>query len=613
MTRTKALLIVAPLALSLLVLLLLPLLIDKEKILDLASATIKEQTGATLVVGGDIGLQLFPRIGVTLADVSLTMPEERQAGLQIKSLELGLQLLPLFSGRIEIASLKLDGLTSRIPAQEKQDKVDTGKMSDQELDAFYAQRRKIQAEAGSAAGSQAALALPLALNVKTLKLTNSTVELLNTGGAAPTVIELRDVEANDLNLDARPIGLQARVRLPGEPPIELTLRGTVRVDQQRQVVVLDTVELEIAGATAQPITLQAQGEADLNRQLADLQVVLQIAQARGEGKLRYAGFESPLIDADLHFNLLDPALLALAGPEAAADAGNAPVGGEDPLPLAGLRNIDTRADLTIDKALLGGHAIDKLELTVRAVDGVIHISSLTGVVHGGQLAMEGTFNARHNTATLATTGTLAGLDIADTLAATAVAPVATGKASLDWHLASSGRTQNELLAALNGPIRLETAEVTLQDIGIEGMLCQAVALTNQEALTATFPTSTRFQALAADIQLAQGKALLNPLRAELAQLSLRGAGAYELISRDFRATFKARLSPELETLDHACRVSKRLTAIDWPVDCAGNANGEPGKWCKVDTEEIIKDLGKHEVQRKIEKKAGKLLDKLFGN
>ena len=141
--------------------------------------------------------------------------------------------------------------------------------------------------------------------------------------------------------------------------------------------------------------------------------------------------------------------------------------------------------------------------------------------------------------------------------------------------------------------------------------CKAVALTNQEALTATFPTSTNFTTLGADIQLADGLAKLRPLRAELAHISLQGNGACNLLSRDFEATFKASLSPELETLDRACRVSKRLTAIDWPVDCEGNANGEPSSWCKVDTQEIIEDMTKNEVQRQLKKNAGKLLDKLF--
>ena len=52
-------------------------------------------------------------------------------------------------------------------------------------------------------------------------------------------------------------------------------------------------------------------------------------------------------------------------------------------------------------------------------------------------------------------------------------------------------------------------------------------------------------------------------------------------------------------------------AIDWPVDCKGNIDGEPAKWCRVDTKEIVEDLGENEVRRKLEKKAGKLLDKLF--
>ena len=138
-----------------------------------------------------------------------------------------------------------------------------------------------------------------------------------------------------------------------------------------------------------------------------------------------------------------------------------------------------------------------------------------------------------------------------------------------------------------------------------------MALTNQESLTASFGTNTGFESLSADIQLADGKASLRPLRAELAHLSLLGNGNYDLLSQDFKVTLKATLSPELETLDRACRVSKRLTAIDWPVRCKGNLSGEASSWCRVDTAEIIEDLGKGEAKRKLQKEAGKLLDKLF--
>lgn len=607
MTRGRALLFVAPLALGIVGLLLLPLLLDREKILELAASVIRERTGATLVVGGAVELELLPRIGISLAEVSLAMPGEEQPGLRLRSLQLGLRLLPLLRGRVDIQTLTLDGLTGRIAAG-AEEQPETAGMSDVELDAFYARRRSEQAQA---TGSGAALAMPLALEVRTFRLTDSTLEIAGAAGETPVIVQLQRLEADDLNLAARPIELRAIIRLPEPQAVALELRATLRLDRQGQLVLVDTLALEATGIAPATIRLQATGEADLDRRAAELQLVFEAASTRGEGSVRYAALESPQIDANMHFNQFDPVLLALAGPAAAGEAPDTPGAGDAPLPLAPLRTIDTRAELSIDRALVGGHSIGDLRLGLRAADGVIRIDPLTAVVHGGRLALQATFDAGHNTATLTTSGTLDDVDIASALAATEVGPVATGRARLEWELASEGRTQNELLAGLAGPVKLATTGLVLRDIGIEGMLCRAVALANQEALSASFPNSTHFDTMAADIRLADGRARLQPVRAELPHIALRGTGDYELLSGDFKATFKGRLSPELESLDRACRVSKRLTAIDWPVDCAGNVAGAPGTWCRVDTGEILQDLGKHEAQRKLQKKAGKLLDKLF--
>ena len=315
----------------------------------------------------------------------------------------------------------------------------------------------------------------------------------------------------------------------------------------------------------------------------------------------------------MQLNLFDPALLVLAGPEAAAQANeeSAPASGDEPLPLDAIRLIDTRADLSIARAVFDVHTVNNLQVKLRAVEGVIQVSSLTGDLHGGKLDMQATFNGKHNTATLDTTGGLTAMDIATALVAMESDPLLTGSANLSWQLSSKGRSSNELIAALQGPVKLATEQVVLQDMSVEKMLCQAIALTNQESLTATFPASTSFQTLTADIQLGDGKAQLRPLRAELARITLKGNGDLDLQSQDFKATFEANVSPELEELDHACRVSKRLVAVDWPVDCAGNVSTDPAKWCSVDTQEIIEDLAKYEAQRQIKKKAGKMLDKLF--
>ena len=615
MTRTRALLFVIPFALGVGLLLLLPLLLDKDKLLQLAVDALRDQTGATLTVDGESSLSLFPTLGLTLGDAGLTMPGEAQPSLQVRSLEIGVQLLPLLSGRAEIDSIALDGLTVTIESGQKAPTISTSGLSDAELDDFYARRREASKDAGKPAGAEAALALPLALNVQRLTLTDSRIEQVDSATNTSSVIEVTELEATGLNLDADPISLAAKLNIPGNTPLAILLAGKMSIDGEEQAINLDQITAVITGATALPFKLETSGTVNIARQVAELGINLSSGDTRGDGTLRYARFESPQIDTRLKLNLLNPALLALAGPEAAARPGGdtVSVSGDEPLPLDAIRAIDTRAELAIDRAVFDGHAVSDLRTRLRIVDGIIEVSSLTGILHEGKLDMRATFDGRHNTATLDTSGQLARLDIAAALAAARAQPLLTGSASLDWTLAGKGRTRNELVAALTGPVKLTTDKVVLNDISVEHMLCQAVALTNQEQLTASFPNSTAFTALDADIQLAGGKARLVPLRAELAQVALTGKGNYDLLSKDFKASFKARLSPELENLDRACRVSKRLTAIDWPVDCKGNADGEPASWCKVDAEEIIQDLTKNEAKRKLQKEAGKLLDKLFRN
>jgi hypothetical protein len=182
---------------------------------------------------------------------------------------------------------------------------------------------------------------------------------------------------------------------------------------------------------------------------------------------------------------------------------------------------------------------------------------------------------------------------------------------MDWQFNSRGATSNQLVGALTGPANLNTDAVVLQDIGIEKMMCEAVALVNQEKLSVALPESSRLQDLSAKVVMRDGKAVLNPLNIDANAVRLGGEGRLDLLSQDFKATFAARIAPELAELDPACEVNERYTDITWPVSCEGNLESDPEGWCGVDTGEIIEELAKGEAKRKIEKEAGRLLDKLF--
>lgn len=616
MRRVLLFLLLIPLLLVLAAALLIPLFIDEEQLLDIAAEALEKKTGATLEVNGEAKLQLLPRIALAMEQVELTLPGEAQPDLSAGKLELGVQLLPLFSGEVQIQRLALEGLLVTLPAAPEQAALDTSQLSDAELDAWYAARREALSEAGKGAGL--ALAAPMALEVAELSLRDSRVVQMRNKGEAPQIVEIHSLQARDLNLAGRPAPLSLSVAVPaqqdGEPPITLALETTFSVDQDSRQVGLAALEADIRGATAEPVTLTASGNFDLDRVVADLTLELASGDTRGEGKLRFASFESPQIDADLHLNAFSPALLALAGPDAASAAEPDDAGansGDTPLPLAALRNIDTRAKLAIDSARFDGHEITNLRTQLRVVDGVATIKRLNGQVHGGTLNATATLNAAHNEARLSTRGSLEQVDLPQLLAALEAEPRLTGQASLTWELNSRGRTGNALRDALTGPVKIHTRDVVLQGMGIERMLCEAVALVNRESLSAELPENSAFEALTVDLQLGEGKARLAPLRAELANLQLNGQGAAQLDTLDFRADFNARLEPGLAELDPACRVNERFTAIDWPVECKGNLNGDPAKWCGVDSGEIVEELTKNEVQRKVEEKAGRLFDKLL--
>jgi uncharacterized protein involved in outer membrane biogenesis len=593
------------------------LLLDEDKLVALAADAIQKQTGAILEVRGETALSFFPMLGVSLSDARLQLPQGQDSTVSVRSLDIGIRLVPLLSRRVEIAGIALEGLMAELPRAPESPELDTSGFNDKELDAFYQARREALAAAENTSAAQAVLVAPLALRVDRLSVTDSRISQIDTASGDRLEIEIISLQASDLNLDGQPVPLAALLQLPGgngDPDWKVSFEGKLRIDQTSQLLTLEPVTLNVQGATAHPVSLRAEGTVELATQRAELALRIDSGETRGSGTVQYAAFESPQIDADLHLNLFDPALLALAGPAAAGPAAApdpADPADEEALPLDMIRSIDTRARLAIDRAVVAGHAIADLRVQLRASEGAVKLRSLTGELHGGKLDAKATFDAKHNTVKLQTEGKLIAMDIPLALAAMGSEPLLSGMADIEWTLQSKGKTRSALIEEMRGPIRIEAEQAVLNDIGIEQMLCQVVALVNRESLTNTLPSSSRFNKLSAKLDLRDGKLRLSPLTIELPQVQLTGEGRLYLVEQNFSAKFAATLSPELARLDPACRVNERLTAIDWPINCKGDLSGDPAGWCSVDSEEILSDLATDELQRKLKKEAGKWLDKIL--
>ena len=187
---------------------------------------------------------------------------------------------PLLSGNVEIDSISVDGLKARITSAPEQARADTARMSDEQLDAFYAKRRKALSEAEQTAGAEAALAVPLALNVQKLTITDSRIETIDAETQEITAVDILRLQATGLNLDQQPIPLNLSLRVDGEQPINATLEGKISINPEYQRVRLDDFQIQLAGITNQPLEITANGDVEIKRQIADLQVALRTGPTR---------------------------------------------------------------------------------------------------------------------------------------------------------------------------------------------------------------------------------------------------------------------------------------------------------------------------------------------
>lgn len=599
--------------------LLIPKMIDEKTLRELAQNTVREQIGGDLTINGPLGLSLLPAASIDLSEVSLLMPNETQPMFEARKASMALKIWPLLTGNVKIDGIALDGLALVLKSgTEVKPAISTDGMSDKQLDALYARQKAAREKAAKKAAQEAGqvAAIPVVLNAGSLVLTDATVTYIDEIAKSSTVVHVDELKASDLNAqgDRFPLTLSVTVNPEqADSKVQVKLEGSLALNAETRILGLTDMQINAQVAGMAPVTVTLGGEVDLLQIIANLNVKLNSDGVTGGGEVRYAANESPQIDARLKLNRLAPALLVLAGPEAAQQSAPSGSDSSDTLPLDAIRAIDSRVNLSVDKAEFDTLMIEQLALQARAKEGVITIKKLAGQIYGGALKANAVFNGRHNVARLSVKGQLAGLDLAQAVAAQKLDVKVSGKAGLTFDVSSAGKTVTALRMALNGPVSLEAPGAVVEDVAAEKMFCQAVAAINRESLTATFAEQTTFNSLSAQLQFADGKARLEPLTIATDYIGMRGTGELYLADLQFRARLRAALSTDLKEKDDACRINKRMENIEWPVRCKGELSGDPAKWCDIDSGDILEQVAKQEAKKKLQEEGGKLLKKLFGN
>ncbi len=623
-------------ALGLIAMLLLPMLIDEQALIDLAQEQVRTNTGGELIVGGEAELSFFPRFGIRLEDTSLNLPAQSEFDqsitASIQTLDVGLALLPLLSGNVDVGTILISGVKAEItepqalpPAPEPQPI-----MSDREWEKRGELIRQTKAREKQRQLTEQQGITGVAIIAEALQIEDISVIMRTRDGKLANEIAVEDLTLSGVNTRNDPMSLEGRLRVLGDgsaAPLELDLNGFIRLASDFTAIQLENLQTNIEGALTQPVSSSLSGKFVMSPAKADFTLTAVLPGGDVNGALTWAALESPEIKLDLTTARLDtdqlqPAPAPVGGsnrpdPQPTANTQKRGESVAVPLPVGPLRDLDLELRINADALIAAGQTITDAQVSMRVRDGVAEIDYLRGVLHQGQLDTRIALNARRPVVEAEVKGGLKGVNMNSLLASLGNADAASGRIEMGWDLETEGATSDDLVASMDGDLNVAGQDLVLEKVSVQALICSAVAVVNKIPPIAGLPTNTPITDLSLSVDFDEGVGDIEKLRFATPGVVMKGEGDISLSTLDFGFRLEGQVNNEIMEVSPLCVIDQRYAGVDWPVDCQGSLAAESPASCKVDVatiaQQIIENEAKQQVQDMIEEKAGSLIKKLFGN
>lgn len=623
--------------------LLLPLFVDEQALLDMAQAQVKDQTGGELVVEGETELSFFPRFGLRIESTSLDLPARTEydpsISASIDELDVGLSLLPLLGGNIDIGTIVIAGITADITEPQALPPAPEPRpiMSDREWEKRGEVIRQSKEQERQRLLSVNAGISGFAVLAEAIQIEDITLIQRTRGGELSNDIRVEYLTLREVNTRNEPMRLEGALTVLGDgstAPLAIALDGAIRVASDFSRIDIENLETEVAGALTQPVKSALNGAFIVSPAKADFTLNATIPGGDVTGQLIWSALESPEIKLDITTARLDvdqiqPAPLPASMPsdspasDASPPSASAPADTDSgspvpvPLPVGPLRDLDLEMRIAAEELIAGGQSITNAQVFLRVRDGVANIDYVRGVLHEGQLDTRMMLNARRPVVEVEVEGGLKGVNMDLLLASAGNTDAATGRIEMGWDIETAGVTSEDLIAALDGDVTASGQDLILQKVSVQGLVCSAVAVVNKIPPISGLPTNTPVTDLSLAVDFDEGVGDIEKLRFSTPGVVMKGSGDIDLASMDFGFRMEGQVNNEITQVSPLCLIDQRYAGVDWPVDCAGNLISESGAACKVDVasiaEQILKNEAQQQVQDAIEEKAGSFIKKLFGD
>jgi AsmA protein len=474
-------------------------------------ARVERETGYRLTIAGATRIGLWPSLNVTLNDVTLQDPKDRDGSgrLTIGSVQADMTLASVWSGHPRITDLVVVRPVQHVPLL-------------RERTAPPAPSPNPATSSGDADAD--------ALSIDRVTVTEGSIVFANLRDRVEEHIE-------GIQADAR-IGGDRNIRITGaaragEHPLTFEIKAVAPAPPMaRQNIPVD-LTLDIPGVLQTPLTGKA--EVRLNGSVI---MINGLSGTLGDGA--FNGWASvdiaskPQVKVDLDFQRLDVAVSAGSSESASQPWSNATID------LTGMNYVDAQIRVSAAGLGIGAAHFAPAALDATLANGVLKCGFPNLGAYGGQASGELTVDVTSGNPTYALHSDLAGVRALPLLRSVADFDKLDGKLQAKIAVRSSGNSQRAMMSNLSGTVFAVFQDGALRGLNVAQMIRSLTSGTLSGWQAAPEQTTDLTQ-LSASFQIEKGQATTSDLNLVGPLVRVTGGGTVDLVNK----SLALRVEPKL--------------------------------------------------------------------
>lgn len=431
-------------ALVALALVILVATFDPNKYKPEIAAAVKEKTGRTLAIEGNIGLSLFPDLGVAVGKISLSEPDSSRIFARIDQARVSVALMPLLSRQVVVDRVTLSGVSVDL-VKHKDGKTNFGDLAGAGAGAPAAPAHKQEPAHAQAQNA-------MRVEIAGIEVRASTVGWHDEVSGNRYKVSIAEFKTGRI-AGGVPGKLSLAARVEATQPrtdIQLSVASGYRLDLEHQALALSGLELKVSEAAAGSAPTSVRGEAEIDLATQGLRFTLDVDRLNLD---RY---------------LPPPAKKGAAGAPPARGAGATAASqtsanqADQPIDLSSLKGLKLKGSVKVGELVVSNVKAEKVDVGVQAAGGRIEVKPLSASLYRGSFSGGASVDAGSNHFSLK--GKLEGVAIGPLLKDALDNDMLEGRGDVALDVQTGGATVAAMKKALSG-----SATVSLRDGALKGI------------------------------------------------------------------------------------------------------------------------------------------------